>query len=477
MPSSRRRCHRDHGLARLERSAWPLLRGERGGGLIEYVICVGLVALVAIAGVRRFGSTVTAKVDAQGRRVTSLEGAGSSELEAAPGHHVDRALAAASAVPVAAAEQPLESHCPGGECSCFVAGTAVATPAGPRPIEALRPGDLVLSRDEATGESAWRPVVQTFVTPGRPVLDVELATAAGASELVGVTPNHRFWVPGRGWTRAIDLDGGVEAMSAAGEAVTVGAISERADAATVFNLEVEGFHTYFVGRLQTLVHNQCDDRRGGLVGPDGRWRGIGPDPRIAPRVPPVTGPVAPTLGPDAAQLAREARARALRQARDYVDAMFRRFQGRVDAMAFDLVRPFRDSRRNAFLEALHDHGTITFREGNHVFTISGGLAGLEDALAGLDERARERPDHERAARLMSRVRMARIPINPQIGAPRPPPLGLFLFGPQTADTGLVWHILSAAGGFVPATPGPPSMQSPAPPPAPPPNPPAIIRRP
>src|SRR5206468_10478354 len=38
----------------------------------------------------------------------------------------------------------------GGGGGCFTAGTPVMTPAGPRPIESIRPGDVVYSVDEAT---------------------------------------------------------------------------------------------------------------------------------------------------------------------------------------------------------------------------------------------------------------------------------------------------------------------------------------
>ena len=49
--------------------------------------------------------------------------------------------------------------------SCFVAGTPLLTPEGPRAIETLREGDLVLSRDEhdSTGPIEPRRVLRTFV--------------------------------------------------------------------------------------------------------------------------------------------------------------------------------------------------------------------------------------------------------------------------------------------------------------------------
>jgi Flp pilus assembly pilin Flp len=48
-------------------------RDRRGAGLAEYILVVGLVALVAIVGFRTFGSKVTSKADAQADCVTNFE--------------------------------------------------------------------------------------------------------------------------------------------------------------------------------------------------------------------------------------------------------------------------------------------------------------------------------------------------------------------------------------------------------------------
>jgi Flp pilus assembly pilin Flp len=50
-----------------------LWRDRRGAGLAEYILVVGLVALVALVGFRSFGSSVTAKADAQADCITNFE--------------------------------------------------------------------------------------------------------------------------------------------------------------------------------------------------------------------------------------------------------------------------------------------------------------------------------------------------------------------------------------------------------------------
>ena len=49
-----------------------------------------------------------------------------------------------------------------GLCNCFIAGTLVATETGYVTIENIKAGDLVWAHDPETGETALKPVVQTF---------------------------------------------------------------------------------------------------------------------------------------------------------------------------------------------------------------------------------------------------------------------------------------------------------------------------
>uniref|UniRef100_UPI00301C105D hypothetical protein n=1 Tax=Paludisphaera sp. TaxID=2017432 RepID=UPI00301C105D len=49
--------------------------------------------------------------------------------------------------------------------SCFAGGTLVRTLQGDRPIESIRPGDLVLSQDVTTGRLAFKAVVEAFHNP------------------------------------------------------------------------------------------------------------------------------------------------------------------------------------------------------------------------------------------------------------------------------------------------------------------------
>jgi hypothetical protein len=138
--------------------------------------------------------------------------------------------------------------------SCFAAGTPIWTQAGPRPIEHIAVGDMVLSQDTATGELAFRPVMETTIRPPSKMVRID----AGGSP-VDATLGHRFWINGKGWEMAKFLAPDAPLQSAAGSA-TVNAVEPLPpeQEAEAYNLVVHDFHTYFVGDAKLLVHdNSC----------------------------------------------------------------------------------------------------------------------------------------------------------------------------------------------------------------------------
>ncbi|MEZ4465656.1 MAG: polymorphic toxin-type HINT domain-containing protein, partial [bacterium] len=145
-----------------------------------------------------------------------------------------------------------------GNGVCFVAGTLIATKDGSKAIEGIEVGDLVLSRNEETGEITYKPVVRTFVTPDSPTIDLTLEDHEGKQTTIGVTPEHPFWVVGQGWVEAGDLLPGDELFTSKGGWLRVSGSTWASESATVYNFEVEGFHTYFAGEAEAWVHNVCD---------------------------------------------------------------------------------------------------------------------------------------------------------------------------------------------------------------------------
>ncbi len=132
--------------------------------------------------------------------------------------------------------------------SCFAAGTLVQCEGGPRPIEKLEVGDLVLSLNTANGSTSLRPVVASFHNPPSETLRVEFG-----EDFVVATGIHRFWRVGIGWTMARDLRVGDVLRLARGEAFVTSV--SRSDFQPVHNLAVLGDSDFFVGRAGALVHD------------------------------------------------------------------------------------------------------------------------------------------------------------------------------------------------------------------------------
>jgi hypothetical protein len=134
---------------------------------------------------------------------------------------------------------------------CFPAGTRVTTPQGARPIEQIRVGDVVRSADPKTGKSSNQRVVRVFAHHATELLKIE--TADGRS--VEATPQHPFWVEGKGFVAAKRLAWSNLLREADGRTVAITRITVRHGHFTVYNFEIERTHTYYAGGF--WVHNTC----------------------------------------------------------------------------------------------------------------------------------------------------------------------------------------------------------------------------
>lgn len=132
--------------------------------------------------------------------------------------------------------------------SCFAAGTPVMTEIGPTPIEKIRVGDRVLSKDIETGELSYKPVMQTTIGPRQELFAVQFQ-----NESLTATGGHRFWVSGEGWVKARDLKPQSLIHTATGN-TPVWSV-KKGPATETYNLVVDGFHTYFVGKGAMLVQD------------------------------------------------------------------------------------------------------------------------------------------------------------------------------------------------------------------------------
>ena len=135
---------------------------------------------------------------------------------------------------------------------CFTAGTLISTQDGDVPIEDIEEGDLVWAQDPETGEVALKRVVQTFVKETDTILYIK-----AAGEVIEATEQHVFYIDNVGWIPASMIEEGDKVVLQSGDKSTVEKIDKvvHNELITVYNFEVEDFHTYFVSDASVLVHN------------------------------------------------------------------------------------------------------------------------------------------------------------------------------------------------------------------------------
>jgi hypothetical protein len=101
-----------------------------------------------------------------------------------------------------------------------------------------------------------------YYLPTNPWLhkDPLIATLAVDGETIETTPEHPFYTADGEWVPAVNLRVGDEVYRADGSYGLVEAISFAYRPQGMYNLTVEGAHTYFVGGGQWLVHNACPSK-------------------------------------------------------------------------------------------------------------------------------------------------------------------------------------------------------------------------
>lgn len=136
---------------------------------------------------------------------------------------------------------------------CFVAGTKVLCDNGLESIEDIQVGDYVYAENPDTGELSLKKVLQVFVNE-----TTELVYVVINGEAIVTTPGHPFYVEDKGWIGADSLSPGDIVYTFGGNRIGVDSIRivHLDKPVTVYNFEVEDFHTYFVGEQSILVHNK-----------------------------------------------------------------------------------------------------------------------------------------------------------------------------------------------------------------------------
>jgi len=143
--------------------------------------------------------------------------------------------------------------------TCFSGDTPLIVPNGPgwKNAEEIRVDDLLASRDEhePDGEVRWKRVEEVFVT------QAELWELCWNGRKIRTTPEHPFFVEGRGWTPARELTTGSLLATMEGRYLPVESIASTGRRETVYNFRIADSHTYFVGKPEweqrLWAHNAC----------------------------------------------------------------------------------------------------------------------------------------------------------------------------------------------------------------------------
>jgi intein/homing endonuclease len=177
-----------------------------------------------------------------------------------------------------------------------------------KPIDEIKVGDWVLSAPEdGSGKPEYKRVVNTLVFRNKTIRHLGYRDPKKGTVTIAATGNHPFWVEGVGWTHADQLKDGDPIRLADGNLSTIAyqdpvyrfrdepgigwrtagnpwlinpasgilfdyenyevlehqrgeldweeMTEENYLEVTVYNLEVEDFHTYYVGGAGVWVHN------------------------------------------------------------------------------------------------------------------------------------------------------------------------------------------------------------------------------
>ncbi|MFE6796508.1 polymorphic toxin-type HINT domain-containing protein [Paenibacillus chitinolyticus] len=139
-------------------------------------------------------------------------------------------------------------------CNCFVGGTKVLTDEGEKNIEDIKVGDMVLAKSENNpdGELAYKEVTALFLNQRDDIIKLHVG-----EQVIETTDNHPFWVEGKGWVVADELQVGDKLQKADGSNLTIDKVEfvKQDEPVTVYNFAVADYHTYYVTDLGIWVHN------------------------------------------------------------------------------------------------------------------------------------------------------------------------------------------------------------------------------
>ena len=137
---------------------------------------------------------------------------------------------------------------------CFTEDTLILTEDGLIKIDEIEVGDFVWSENPETGDITLKEVKETFVNKTDTLVYIIVN-----GETIKTTEGHVFYVENVGWLPASMLKQGDILSLEDGGKLPIQSIKtvEYNHYISVYNFEVEDYHTYYVSDESILVHNTC----------------------------------------------------------------------------------------------------------------------------------------------------------------------------------------------------------------------------
>jgi RHS repeat-associated protein len=134
---------------------------------------------------------------------------------------------------------------------CFAKGTIVYGKNFFVNIEDIKVGDTVYSYNIESEKLELSEVLNTLQRETDGIFELKIN-----NETVQVTAEHPFYLQNKGWVTVKELQVGNKLKTASGKIVVVKRIKKLLDKLTVYNIEVDGNHNYFITNSTILVHNK-----------------------------------------------------------------------------------------------------------------------------------------------------------------------------------------------------------------------------
>ena len=137
----------------------------------------------------------------------------------------------------------------------------VKTADGYKAIARIQVGDRVFAKDEASGETEYKPVTARYGNPYQETVYIEVSDGLGKIQTLISNRIHPFYSDGK-WIKAEDLKAGSRLFAENGAEPTVQSVTVKPEPLQAYNLTVADWHTYFVtgdkAEMEGVwVHNDC----------------------------------------------------------------------------------------------------------------------------------------------------------------------------------------------------------------------------